>query len=190
MRAWYSFRMPTICASLKRFPEHGGSQRRRIDPLSMHGLAAHVGDAGRGAGVYDELKNLIVWAKDNGGMGTFYRSRHELIFVFKKGKAAHINTFELGQHGRVSMRTGSDLLRSYLGQVGSLRQGRGCADGLWLAAGRSDAGGRGMTNKKIKLPVQKTDADYEVGYAKPPANTPIRHSLPQRQPDVGNRAYH
>jgi len=33
-------------------------------------------------------------------MGTFYRSRHELIFVFKKGKAAHINTFELGQHGR------------------------------------------------------------------------------------------
>lgn len=53
-----------------------------------------------GQGVYDELKNLIVWAKDNGGMGTFYRSRHELIFVFKKGKAAHINTFELGQHGR------------------------------------------------------------------------------------------
>ncbi len=51
-------------------------------------------------GAYDELKNLIVWVKDNGGMGTFYRSRHELIFVFKKGKAAHINTFELGQHGR------------------------------------------------------------------------------------------
>ena len=53
-----------------------------------------------GQGVYDELKNLIVWAKDNGGMGTFYRSRHELIFVFKKGKVAHVNTFELGQHGR------------------------------------------------------------------------------------------
>lgn len=50
--------------------------------------------------VYTELKNLIVWAKDNGGMGTFYRSRHELIFAFKKGTAAHINTFELGQHGR------------------------------------------------------------------------------------------
>ncbi len=53
-----------------------------------------------GQGVFDEMKNLIVWAKDNGGMGTFYRSRHELIFVFKKGSAAHINTFELGQHGR------------------------------------------------------------------------------------------
>lgn len=53
-----------------------------------------------GQGVYAELKNLIVWAKDNGGMGTFYRSRHELIFVFKKGMAPHINTFELGQHGR------------------------------------------------------------------------------------------
>lgn len=50
--------------------------------------------------VYDELKNLIVWAKDNGGMGTFYRSRHELIFAFKKGQGPHINTFELGQHGR------------------------------------------------------------------------------------------
>lgn len=50
--------------------------------------------------VYDEFKNLIVWVKDNGGMGTFYRSRHELIFAFKKGKAPHINTFELGQHGR------------------------------------------------------------------------------------------
>lgn len=53
-----------------------------------------------GEHVYDEMKNLIVWAKDNGGMGTFYRSRHELIFAFKKGGAPHINTFELGQHGR------------------------------------------------------------------------------------------
>ena len=53
-----------------------------------------------GSGEYSELKNLIVWAKDNGGMGTFYRSRHELIFAFKNGTAPHINTFELGQHGR------------------------------------------------------------------------------------------
>jgi DNA modification methylase len=53
-----------------------------------------------GNNVYDELKNLIIWVKDNGGMGTFYRSRHELIFTFKKGNAPHINTFELGQHGR------------------------------------------------------------------------------------------
>ena len=53
-----------------------------------------------GSNIYDEFKNLIVWVKDNGGMGTFYRSRHEMIFAFKKGTASHINTFELGQHGR------------------------------------------------------------------------------------------
>ena len=53
-----------------------------------------------GEGTYTELKNLIVWAKDNGGMGTFYRSRHELVFAFKNGSAPHVNTFELGQHGR------------------------------------------------------------------------------------------
>jgi ParB-like chromosome segregation protein Spo0J len=53
-----------------------------------------------GDAVYSELKNLIVWAKDNGGMGTFYRSRHELVFAFKNGTAPHINSFELGQHGR------------------------------------------------------------------------------------------
>ena len=61
----------------------------------------HLGEMLSAAeGVYAELKNLIVWAKDNGGMGTFYRSRHEPIFAFKNGTAPHINTFELGQHGR------------------------------------------------------------------------------------------
>lgn len=53
-----------------------------------------------GQDVYSELKNLIVWVKDNGGMGTFYRSRHELIFAFKVGTGTHVNSFELGQHGR------------------------------------------------------------------------------------------
>ncbi len=61
----------------------------------------HMGEMlAAGQGVYSELKNLIVWVKDNGGMGTFYRSRHELIFIFNKGGAPHVNTFELGQHGR------------------------------------------------------------------------------------------
>jgi DNA modification methylase len=61
----------------------------------------HLGEI-RGAGreVYSELKNLAVWNKTNGGMGTFYRSKHELVFVWKNGTAAHINNFELGQHGR------------------------------------------------------------------------------------------
>ena len=61
----------------------------------------HMGEMlAAGKEIYSELKNLVVWAKDNGGMGTFYRSRHELIFAFKKGTASHINSFELGQHGR------------------------------------------------------------------------------------------
>jgi DNA modification methylase len=46
------------------------------------------------------LKNLCVWAKTNAGMGSFYRSQHELVAVFKIGTAPHINSFELGQYGR------------------------------------------------------------------------------------------
>jgi DNA modification methylase len=53
-----------------------------------------------GRSVYSELKNLCVWNKTNAGMGTFYRSKHELVFVWKNGTAPHINSFELGQHGR------------------------------------------------------------------------------------------
>ncbi|MEW4466339.1 DNA methyltransferase [Parasphingorhabdus sp. JC815] len=53
-----------------------------------------------GKAVFDEMKNLVVWAKSNGGMGAFYRSRHELIFVFKQGTAAHTNSFGLGETGR------------------------------------------------------------------------------------------
>jgi DNA modification methylase len=53
-----------------------------------------------GRAVYPEVKNLCVWNKDNGGMGSLYRSKHELIFVFKNGRGAHINNIELGRHGR------------------------------------------------------------------------------------------
>lgn len=51
-------------------------------------------------GVYSEHKQLVVWKKNNGGQGAFYRSQHELIFVFKSGKAKHINNFKLGETGR------------------------------------------------------------------------------------------
>src|SRR5262249_32002963 len=51
-------------------------------------------------GVYTEQKNLICWNKTNAGMGTFYRSKHELIFPFKVGTAPHINNFGLGGDGR------------------------------------------------------------------------------------------
>jgi DNA modification methylase len=50
--------------------------------------------------LFGSLRQLCPWIKDNGGMGSFYRSQHELVFVFKKGDAPHINNFELGQHGR------------------------------------------------------------------------------------------
>jgi DNA modification methylase len=53
-----------------------------------------------GRRVYRELKNLVVWTKTNAGMGSFYRSQHELILVWKHGRAKHVNNFELGQHGR------------------------------------------------------------------------------------------
>jgi DNA modification methylase len=49
---------------------------------------------------YDSLLNLCVWAKDNGGMGSFYRSQHELIFVFRNDRAPHRNNIQLGKFGR------------------------------------------------------------------------------------------
>jgi DNA modification methylase len=53
-----------------------------------------------GSAVYSELKNVVVWVKTNAGQGSFYRSQHEFVFVYKSGDAPHINNFELGQHGR------------------------------------------------------------------------------------------
>ena len=54
--------------------------------------------AGRAA--YGELKNLCVWVKDNAGMGSLYRSQHELVFVFKHGRNGHRNNVQLGRFGR------------------------------------------------------------------------------------------
>lgn len=53
-----------------------------------------------GRSVYDSLLNVCVWTKDNGGMGSFYRSQHEMIFVFKNGKANYKNNVQLGRFGR------------------------------------------------------------------------------------------
>ncbi len=95
-----------FAAFLKTVPQSSRQlQHRRLHPFVCMDWR-HMDEvlaAGRAA--YTELKNLIVWVKDNGGMGTFYRSRHELIFAFKNGTAPHINTFELGQHGRYRTNT-------------------------------------------------------------------------------------
>jgi DNA modification methylase len=53
-----------------------------------------------GRGIYGEVKNLCVWVKDNAGMGSLYRSQHELVFVFKHGRREHRNNVQLGRFGR------------------------------------------------------------------------------------------
>jgi DNA modification methylase len=61
----------------------------------------HLGEAlAAGKEVFSELKNLVVWAKTNAGQGSFYRSQHEMIMVFKNGVGPHQNNIELGRHGR------------------------------------------------------------------------------------------
>jgi hypothetical protein len=51
-------------------------------------------------GVYDRFVNLCIWNKTNAGMGSLYRSKHELIFVCRKGKDPHVNNVALGRFGR------------------------------------------------------------------------------------------
>jgi DNA modification methylase len=53
-----------------------------------------------GGQAYSERKNVLVWVKTNAGMGSFYRSQHELIFVYKHGSAPHVNNVQLGATGR------------------------------------------------------------------------------------------
>jgi DNA modification methylase len=61
----------------------------------------HLNEAlAAGTASYTELKNICVWRKNNGGMGSLYRSQHEMILVFKSGRASHVNNVALGAHGR------------------------------------------------------------------------------------------
>ena len=53
-----------------------------------------------GSAVYGGLLNLCIWNKSNAGMGSLYRSKHELVFVYRVGTAPHLNMVELGKHGR------------------------------------------------------------------------------------------
>lgn len=70
---------------------------------SLHYLCMdwrHIHELLKACSSYTEQKNLCVWNKTTGGMGSLYRSQHELIFVFKHGKKPHLNNIELGKHGR------------------------------------------------------------------------------------------
>jgi DNA modification methylase len=61
----------------------------------------HIGELLEAAkSIYGATLNLVVWAKTNAGQGSFYRSAHELIGVFRVGESAHLNNIELGRHGR------------------------------------------------------------------------------------------
>jgi DNA modification methylase len=61
----------------------------------------HIGELLAAANpIYGATLNLVVWAKTNSGQGSFYRSAHELIGVFRVGKTSHLNNIELGRHGR------------------------------------------------------------------------------------------
>ena len=53
-----------------------------------------------GNAVFDEFINMCVWVKKTGGMGSLYRSQHELCFIFRNGKTSHMNNVQLGKHGR------------------------------------------------------------------------------------------
>lgn len=61
----------------------------------------HVGEIHQaGNAAFDAFLNICVWTKTNGGMGSLYRSQHELVFVFRKGRCQHRNNVQLGRFGR------------------------------------------------------------------------------------------
>ncbi len=73
------------------------------NPGSLHYICMdwrHIAEIHEAGKAYDELKNICVWTKDNAGMGSFYRSQHEFVFVFKQGGATHRNNIQLGRFGR------------------------------------------------------------------------------------------
>jgi DNA modification methylase len=80
------------CALLAKYSENGAIHYVCMDWRHADELLA----AGRD--VYSELKNIAVWVKSNAGMGSLYRSQHELVFVFKSGTGS--NNIELGTYGR------------------------------------------------------------------------------------------
>jgi DNA modification methylase len=79
---------------LTKYSKDGSIHYVTMDWRHIYELSA----AGRE--VYTEFKNLCVWNKGSGGMGSLYRSQHELVFVYKNGKAPHQNNVELGKYGR------------------------------------------------------------------------------------------
>ncbi|MGA2981885.1 MAG: DNA methyltransferase [Terriglobales bacterium] len=86
-----------LCQALSHLERHSSDGSVHFICMDWR-HAAEILLAGKKA--YDTLLNLCVWTKDNGGMGSLYRSQHELIFVFRKGNELHRNNVQLGRFGR------------------------------------------------------------------------------------------
>ena len=82
------------CCNLTAFSAAGSLHYLCMDWRHLAELLAAVQE------VYDEFKNLCVWVKDNAGMGSLYRSQHELVLVFKQRGGTHRNNVQLGRFGR------------------------------------------------------------------------------------------
>jgi DNA modification methylase len=93
-RGEYLVFLKTVLGHMAESSQDGAIHQVFIDWRNLHALLE------AGQQVYDELKNICCWTKTNGGMGSFYRSQHELIACFKKGTAPHINNIQLGRYGR------------------------------------------------------------------------------------------
>jgi DNA modification methylase len=93
-RAQFIDFLTRICRQLKRFSQPGAINYICMDWRHAAEMLA------AGNEIYPELKNICVWVKHNAGMGSFYRSQHEMIFVYKSGRQSHRNNIQLGKHGR------------------------------------------------------------------------------------------
>lgn len=84
----------TIFSNLVTFSSNGSIHFVCIDWRHLWEMLSSLRD------IYTEIKNICVWNKDNGGLGSLYRSKYELIIVAKNGTAPHVNNVELGRFGR------------------------------------------------------------------------------------------
>lgn len=86
--------LKSVCELMHQYTCDGSLHYICMDWRHIHELLS------AGKDVYNEVKNICIWNKDNAGMGSLYRSKHEMIVVFKNGVASHTNNIELGKHGR------------------------------------------------------------------------------------------
>jgi hypothetical protein len=130
-KAGFTAFLGRVCRNLAGFSVGGSIHYVCMDWRHLDEVLA----AGREA--YGELKNLCVWIKDNGGMGSLYRSQHELVLVFKQHGGAHRNNIQLGQFGRN---------RSNLWRYPAVNSFARCTEGQ--SAGAASDGETGSTGRR------------------------------------------